>query len=259
MLQDYYVCRLEVCVTVLEEAIQLTQESVYRNEYQLLLNMRQEAIRLLREAVCKENECTIPAVGVTPFQLISRTGYVGRPRVLINVDQIELLRSAGFTWQEVADAIQVSRSTLWRRLSELNVSTSKYSDICEDELDGHVRRLQQEYPNCGQVMIRSLLQQQGIYVQRYRVRESMKRLDPLQSAMRWQQVVYRRSYSVPRANSLWHIDGHHSLIRWRFVVHGGIDGFSWTVVYLSGATNNSSDTVYRLFQMPLKNMVFLAG
>lgn len=221
---------------------------MHSSEYQLLLNMRQEAIRILREAICKENECTTPAAGVTPFQLVSRPGCVGRPRVLVNIDQIELLRSAGFTWQEVADAVQVSRSTLWRRLSELNVSTNKYSDICEDELDIHVRRLQRDYPNCGQVMIRSLLQQQGMYVQRYRVRESMRRLDPLQTAMRWQQVVRRRSYSVTQANSLWHIDGHHSLIRWRFVVHGGIDGFSQTVVHLSGATNNSSETVYKLFQ-----------
>ena len=31
------------------------------------------------------------------------------------------------------------------------------------------------------------------------------------------------------------------------MVHGGMDGFSRTVVYLSGATNNSLDTVYRWF------------
>ena len=42
--------------------------------------------------------------------------------------------------------------------------------------------------------------------------------------------------------------GHHSLIRWRFVVHGGIDGYSRTIVYLSCATNNTSHTVYKLFQ-----------
>ena len=33
-------------------------------------------------------------------------------------------------------------------------------------------------------------------------------------------------------NSLWHIDGHHSLIRWHVVVHGGIDGFSRMITYL---------------------------
>ena len=38
--------------------------------------------------------------------------------------------------------------------------------------------------------------------------------------------ITRRRYYVPGSNSLWHIDGHHSLVRWRFVIHGGIDGYS---------------------------------
>ena len=39
-------------------------------------------------------------------------------------------------------------------------------------------------------------------------------------------------------NSLWHIDGHHSLIRWRIVIHGGIDGYSRLIVFLHASTNN---------------------
>ena len=34
-------------------------------------------------------------------------------------------------------------------------------------------------------------------------------------------------------------DGHHSLIRWRVVVHSGIDGVSRRITCLSGSTNNS--------------------
>ena len=49
-------------------------------------------------------------------------------------------------------------------------------------------------------------------------------------------------------NALWHIDGHHSLIRWRIVVHGGIDGFSRLITYLHCSTNNRADTVFTLFQ-----------
>lgn len=45
-----------------------------------------------------------------------------------------------------------------------------------------------------------------------------------------------------------HIDGHHKLIRWRFVIHGGIDGFSRKIVYLRCTGNNKSDTVLKLFQ-----------
>ncbi|KAK7881406.1 hypothetical protein WMY93_029815 [Mugilogobius chulae] len=61
------------------------------------------------------------------------------------------------------------------------------------------------------------------------------------------QVLQRRQYSVSGSNSLWHIDGNHKLIRWRFVVHGGVDGFSRLVVYLTVAGNNRSSTVLDSF------------
>lgn len=37
------------------------------------------------------------------------------------------------------------------------------------------------------------------------------------------------------------------ICRWRFVVHGGIDGFSRAIVYLKCSTNNESSTVFNLF------------
>ena len=43
------------------------------------------------------------------------------------------------------------------------------------------------------------------------------------------------------------VDGHHKLIRWRLVTHGGIDGYSRMIVYLSCSTNNRASTVLRLF------------
>ncbi|XP_036417029.1 uncharacterized protein LOC118800955 [Colossoma macropomum] len=77
----------------------------------------------------------------------------------------------------------------------------------------------------------------------------MRREDPEGSEMRALQLhtVRRRRYSVPAPNSLWHIDGNHKLIRWRIVVHGGIDGFSRLIVYLNAATNNRASTVMGSF------------
>lgn len=39
-----------------------------------------------------------------------------------------------------------------------------------------------------------------------------------------------------------------SLLSWRFVIHGCIDGYSRSVVYLRCSTNNTSKTVLRLFK-----------
>ena len=77
-------------------------------------------------------------------------------------------------------------------------------------------------------------------------RDSLTRVDPLNHLMRCQLIV-RRVYRVPGANSLWHIDGNHKLIKWRFIIHGGIDGFSRLIVYLHCSTNNRSATVMTLF------------
>ena len=84
-------------------------------------------------------------------------------------------------------------------------------------------------------------------VQRRRVRESLTRVDPVNAALRWGIVVSRRKYSVPWPNSLWHLDGHHSLIRWDLVIHGWIDGFSRRIVFLRCSDNNLSQTVLELF------------
>lgn len=42
-------------------------------------------------------------------------------------------------------------------------------------------------------------------------------------------------------------DGHHKLVRWRFVTHGCIDGYSRVITYLHCSTNNRASTVYKLF------------
>ena len=39
-----------------------------------------------------------------------------------------------------------------------------------------------------------------------------------------------------------HIDTNHKLIRWKFVIHCNIDGYSRTVLYLKCADNNRAST-----------------
>lgn len=41
---------------------------------------------------------------------------------------------------------------------------------------------------------------------------------------------------------------HSSFSRWRFVIHGGIDGYSRMIVYLHCSTNNKASTVLQLFE-----------
>ena len=76
----------------------------------------------------------------------------------------------GYTSKEVAEALLVSRNTLWRRLTEARV----YSTISDEELDRHIQDLQIRYSNSGQVMLHSMLTALGTHIQRLRLREYRK-------------------------------------------------------------------------------------
>lgn len=65
---------------------------------------------------------------------------------------------------------------------------------------------------------------------------------------RWKSTTRRRNYNVRYPLSLWHIDGNHKLIRWRIVIHGGIDGFSRIPVYLKASNDNKASTVLSCFR-----------
>lgn len=43
--------------------------------------------------------------------------------------------------------------------------------------------------------------------QRERVRAALSRMDPVAQASRWSMVIRRRSYFVPHAQYIWHVDG----------------------------------------------------
>ena len=90
-------------------------------------------------------------------------------------------------------------------------------------------------PTAGEVMIKGHLESIGIHVQRARVREAIY---SIRGSASTQHRIYRRTYSVPSPNSLWHIDGNHKMIKWRLVIHGGIDGYSRLITFLHCSNNN---------------------
>ena len=67
-----------------------------------------------------------------------------------------MLRGTGHTWNEVANAIGVSQTTLWHCLTEQNITLSPYVDICDHDLEQMVSRIQHDFLNAGLVMIPSL-------------------------------------------------------------------------------------------------------
>lgn len=176
------------------------------------------------------------------------SGSVGRPSFAISQDQLGFLVECSFSVPQIADMLGVSVRTVRRRMSDYGLSIrARYSVITEVELDDIVRGIQQELPMCGNRQMQGHLLSRGYRIQQSRIRESQRRVDPDGAVIRRLHVLNRREYSVPAPLSLYHIDGHHKLIRWRIVVHGCIDGFSRRIIYLKAADNNRSATVFQLF------------
>lgn len=174
---------------------------------------------------------------------------VGRPSIDIPASLLEDLLSYNFTIVKIAKMLGVSRCTIHRRMKDFGLDNStKYNAISDLELDNKIKHFYlRNGSSCGQIYVMGYLTSIGLKIQRARVRKSMNRIDPENTALRWGAVVSRRIYSVPWPNSLWHIDGHHSLIRWKLVIHGCIDGFSRRVMFLKCSNNNLSTTVLELF------------
>ena len=153
----------------------------------------------------------------------------------------------------MASILQISRSTLYRRLQEAGINPNDYSTLTDHQIDEIMRSLKKDHPNDGEVLIKAHLLQMGIRISRSKIRQSIHRVDHEGVVRRRSSVIRRRVYSVPYPNYIWHVDGHHKLIRWRFVVHASIDGFSRTITYLRCSDNNRANTVLSLFKQAVSN------
>lgn len=180
-------------------------------------------------------------------QRLEQQSVLGRPSLIVEEDKLRFFVDSGFKVADMAAMCGVSKRTIERRLSSYDLSTRNYTDISDADLDEVVSGLSAAFPRCGEKLIDGRLRCQGILVQQERIRNSLRRVDPVGTQLRRRMALHRRVYNVNSPNALWHLDGHHKLIRWKVVTHGGIDGFSRLITFLQVSTNNYSETVLSAF------------
>ena len=184
------------------------------------------------------------------------SGSAGRPRYLISAQQLQFLRDLQFSLTKIAKIIGVSRKTINRRRQDLGMSQELcWSSISDNDLKQIMCDIQTLTPGIGQTRMLGALRSRALKIQRWRVRQCFREIDPVGTVLRWWQVIQRRSYHVRSPNSLWHLDRNHKMIKWSFV-HAAIDGFSRVILYVYCATDNTSQTVQSLLERQLDSIVY---
>ena len=159
--------QLERLIHGLEDVLQAPDDTLEPTSLLTLLEFWVRASRYHHSLIASLNTCSIISPPITTVQNFVRTNSVGRPKIRINIEQVELFRTSGFTWEEISHLLGIGRTTLWRRLTELGLHFEKYTSISDSDLDGHVREIQYNNPNIGMSLLQGYLQSRGVFVQRH--------------------------------------------------------------------------------------------
>ena len=170
---------------------------------------------------------------------------VGRPSLDVDMERVEALRRIGLSLTEISKRLKISRSTLYRHFE--NTDLVGYADIRDRDLDDIIVSYKRIHPHDGERMLIGHLRSLNIHVQRWRIRESIHRVDYSGVRERRIQLIQRRTYFSKGPNFVWHMDGNHKLIRWKFVIHGAVDGYSRLVTFLKCSNNKRASTVLESF------------
>ena len=182
-----------------------------RNIEESLVELRGFVNRILR--LYREYQHTvaieIASQNTAPVEHSSR---VGRPLFLINSEQISYLRSLSFSWVCISRILMISRMTLYRRRVQYGLVGNDSRALSDQALHQLVQDTITQHPYVGQSFVWGVIRSQGYQVTRARVRQVLRRSDPIGTALRWgSTAISRQPYTVPGPNSLWHI-GIQSLI-----------------------------------------------
>jgi len=232
---DFSLYTLEQLIAVSEQAVGLNyiDESCFNSLYHALVELKKVQNVTLR----------IPKT--------IRTGNSGRPSYNITRETLLELMGNSFNFKEISYLLGASEKTIRRRVNEFKLKEvcPRYTHINNDDLDTLVLSILANFPNSGIRTMKGFLKAENVSVTWERVRTTLWRVDPngvMNRSVR-RRIIKRRKYNVAGPLALWHIDGHHKLIRWGFVVHGEIDGFSRKIMFLACSVNNKANTVLDLF------------
>jgi len=122
----------------------------------------------------------------------SSSSGVGHPPIDIYLGRVEALRNIGLPMTQVSKTLKISRSTLYGNLE--NTDMIGYTAISDQDLDEVIVHYKQTHPHDGDRMIIGYLCSLNIHLQRWRIRQSIHRVDPSGVRERSLKLIQRRAY-----------------------------------------------------------------
>lgn len=98
-------------------------------------------------------------------------------------------------------------------MAQYGLSKMNFSEISDNDLDLKLGEILKDFPLCGENLLRQMITLKGIRVPRWRLRESIHRMDERGVCERQAGRLHRRVYNVTGPNHLWHIDTNYKLVR----------------------------------------------
>ncbi|KAL0572964.1 hypothetical protein V5O48_008995 [Marasmius crinis-equi] len=207
-----------------------------------------------------------------------KMGTSGAPKITMDRDVLAAAVAIGVGPEKLRTLFGCSARTVRRRLLEYGLAepgdpvcttqrgpdgsktvthytsgSPAMSVLSNEQLDRVVYSILEAFPKFGFRMLRGRLMADGHRVPRDRIRESYLRVNGALVNRFGSREVHRQRYHVAGANSLWHHDGQHGLIRYKLVIHCFVDGKSRMVTAIRVHNNNRASSVLNLFLEGVQN------
>ena len=99
---------------------------------------------------------------------------------------MEEVQSLRFSWTKIAEIVGISRRTLYRRLSEWDLSIDiNYSVLSDSELDRLVAEAKMMNPQYGEILLMAHLNTCSVRIPRSRLRASIHRIERFHRGRGW--------------------------------------------------------------------------
>lgn len=119
------------------------------------------------------------------------------------------MRDLGFSWMAISQMLSVNVRTLYNHRIQLGlVDYGNFNNISNVDLDHLITEILTHTPGSGESYISGSLRGRGIRVQRWRVRERLRIVDPVGRALRGRRAIQRRVYNVTVPNQVWYAFFH---------------------------------------------------